>query len=169
MMRASDIIVGFDPSSTVVGYAAISPAGRLVEAGLIEPEDKISGSFVRDMQLCDDVEAVLERMQPAVVLIEWTKGKVGKRHKGRGAGLAVYGTGVGSVGRQCWLWARDRRDVTVEAVLENTWSRRIDKTTRAMATEQFYPELSTVSDPGFDIHDAVGLCRWWIQERKLKI
>lgn len=160
MLNQAGMILGFDPSSMVVGYGAIH-GGHLVEAGLITPESPRAASYDRVMGLCDDVETLLDRLGPAVVLIEWTKGKVGQRHQGHGAGLAVYGTGVGAVALQCRLWARGRRDVTVEPVCENEWTRGVPKRTRAAAIEQLYPELAGVTDPGLDIHDAVGLAEWW--------
>lgn len=142
---------------------------ELVEAGLCEPEDRCAGSYDRVMGLCDDVEALLERIAPAVVLIEWTKGKVGRRHRGNGAGLAVYGAGVGAVTRQVWLWVRGRRGVTVEAVPENDWTRGVPKATRAVAIRQLYPALSTEADHGLDMHDAVGLADWWLRSRLVRL
>ena len=161
------LVLGLDPSSTAIGYGVLTLDGRFVEAGLIEPKPKSAGSWVRDMQMTDDVEMLLARLTPAVVLIEWTKGKVNKnRHRGRGAGLAVYGTGVGSVGRQCWLWARGQRGVTIEAVLENDWTRGVPKDKRQLAVAAGYPQYAPhlAGDKGGDIADAIGMVDWWLRE-----
>ncbi len=166
------VVLALDPSSTVVGYGVLTMSRDLVEAGLCTPMDRHSCSAARVMELCDDVEALLSRIEPSVVLVEWTRGKVGRRHQGRGAGLAVYGAGVGAVLRQVWLWARDEqaygRPVTVEAVAENDWTRGVPKATRALAIRQLYPALAAQQDPGYDMHDAVGLADWWLRNRLVR-
>lgn len=170
--KQNELVVALDPSSTVVGYAVLTMSRDLVEAGLCTPMDRHSCSAARVMELCDDVETLLSRIEPSVVLVEWTRGKVGRRHHGRGAGLAVYGTGVGAVLRQVWLWARDEqaygRPVTVESVTENDWTRGVPKAARAMAIGQLYPALATQQDPGYDMHDAVGLADWWLRSQLVR-
>jgi hypothetical protein len=167
-MSGSGPILSLDPSSTCCGYAVLAADGRLIEAGVVTPVDKAAGSWSRVMEICEDVEALCNRWDPSVVLIEWTKGKVGRRHHGYGAGLAVYGAGVGAVGRQVWLWAARRVDVTVEAVAENTWTRGVPKADRAMAIDQEYPQLAGADDPGLDLHDAVGLAVWWRRQQLVR-
>ena len=138
-----------------------------MQAGVILPDSAKDGSFDRDMVMADEVEALLERERPAVILVEWTKGKVNiNRHKGHGAGLAVYGTGVGSVGRQCWLWSRERPDVQVHAINENDWTRGVPKGQRQLAIASMYPEYAPhlAADTGGDISDAIGLAAWWLRE-----
>jgi hypothetical protein len=166
-MANNDIILGLDPSSTCVGYGVLKLSRNFVEAGILLPEHRSAGSFERDMDLADEVGRLLERLAPSVVLVEWTKGKVGQRHGGLGAGLAVYGTGVGAVGRQVWLWARGRPNVSIEAVLENDWTRGVAKPTRQLGLAALYPEYATslADDPGGDIADGLGLADWWLRER----
>lgn len=166
MSDAGGLVVGLDPSSTVVGYGVLTPSAGFVEAGLLLPDNAKDASWVRVMELCDEVETLLERVQPTVVLIEWTRGKVNRhRHHGAGAGLAVYGTGVGAVGRQCWLWARGKRDVTIEAVLENDWTRGVPKGQRQIAMAATYPQYAPHlgEDGGGDMADAIGLAAWWLR------
>jgi hypothetical protein len=171
--KNGDLVLGLDPSSTVVGYGILTMDRQFVEAGLCLPEDRAAGSFQRVMEMSDDVEALLARIRPAVVLVEWTRGKVHLgRHHGAGAGLAVYGTGVGAVARQVWLWARAEHDygraVTVEAICETDWTRGVPKTARAAAIRTLYPQLSADADPGLDMHDAVGLAEWWLRNRLVR-
>lgn len=171
--KSRELVLGLDPSSTVVGYGVLTMSRQFVEAGLCTPSDRNARSSDRVMELCDDVEALLTRLEPAVVLVEWTRGKVNdRRHRGRGAGLAVYGSGVGATLRQVWLWARDTqaygRGVTVEAICENDWTRGVPKAARAIAIGQLYPELAAQPDPGLDMHDAVGLAEWWLRNRLVR-
>ncbi len=175
------VVLALDPSSTVVGYGVVTMGRELIEAGLCEPEDRHAASYERVMDLCDDVERLCTRILPAVVLVEWTKGKVGQRHHGHGAGLAVYGAGVGAVTDRVRLWCRGRQvdwgvqlgppkipKPTMEAICENTWTRGVPKATRAMAIRQLYPALSAAEDPGMDMHDAVGLADWWLRNRLVR-
>lgn len=105
-------------------------------------------------------------------LIEWTKGKVGKRHHGSGAGLAVYGCGVGAIATECEHWCRLRRprgnpDYVVIPVLENDWTRGVNKEVRQIAIAAEYPDYHISDDPGGDAADAIGLARWWMKEKRL--
>jgi len=162
------LVVGLDPSSTVVGYGVLDMAGRFMEAGLLLPERRGAPSWRRVADLADEVERLLERLRPAVVLVEWSKGKVNvRRHGGRGAGLAVYGAGIGAVGRQCQLWARGRPQVQLEAVLENDWTRGVPKKDRQLAVASIYPQYGAQlgDDPGGDMADGLGLAAWWLRQR----
>lgn len=165
----SQIILAFDPSSTICGYAALDRGGHLIDAGLIRPASRSDGSFERVMAMCDDVSIVLDRVRSGTVLIEWTKGKVGKRHGGLGAGLAVYGTGVGAIARECVRWARDRGSCEVVNILENDWTRGQPKAARQLAIAGLYPEYASHigEDGGGDMSDAIGLASWWLRERNV--
>ena len=161
-------VLALDPSSTIVGYAALRRNASLIEAGVITPPSRAEVSYDRVMSMCDDLEQLLERIQPSVVLVEWTRGKVGqRRHGGLGAGLAVYGTGVGAIGRTAALYARGRPDCEVVYVLENDWTRGVPKDARQAALRSLVPEYAAVDDPGGDIADAIGLARWWLLEQQL--
>jgi len=166
--QPSNIILSLDPSSTIVGYAAVRRTMAVVEAGVITPGSRGEASYARVMGMCDDLEALLERLGPGTILVEWTRGKVGqRRHGGLGAGLAVYGTGVGAIGRQAQLWARGRAGCEVVYVCENDWTRGVPKEARQAALRSLVPEYAGVEDPGGDIADALGLARWWLTEQML--
>jgi len=159
------LLLGLDPSSTVIGYAVMASGGSLVEAGLITPARPSDPSFERVIAMGDDLLSLLDRWRPAVILIEWTKGKVGRRHGGFGAGLAVYGCGVGSAAAFAVLWSR-RRPCEVVPVLENTWTRGVPKAERQRGIAAEYPAYAAqmADDPGGDVSDAIGLCDWWRRE-----
>lgn len=164
------VILSLDPSSTICGYAALRTDGSLVEAAAILPAARADPSFERVVSMGEELARVLKRLKPDVVLIEWTKGKVNVgRHTGLGAGLAVYGCGVGWLGAVVWHWAVGRTQCHVEAVLENDWTRGIPKEQRQLAVTAAYPEYAVhlADDPGGDIADAIGLGGWWIRERQL--
>lgn len=169
MSQQSQIILALDPSSTICGYAAMDRSARLLDAGLIRPVSRSDASFERVMAMADDVSVLLDRWRPGTVLVEWTRGKVGKRHGGLGAGLAVYGTGVGAIGRECVHWARDRGSCEVLPIMENDWTRGQPKASRQLAIAALYPEYSPhiAEDGGGDMADAIGLACWWLRERSV--
>jgi hypothetical protein len=162
------IILGLDPSSTCIGYGALSGSGSLIEAGVIRPPSISAPSFERILAMHDDLVTLLDHLRPGIVLVEWTKGKVGKRHGGLGAGLAVYGCGVGAVGITARQWASGHSGVQVHAVLENTWTRGVPKRERQLAIATEYPSYAEFlhEDIGGDIADGIGLAAWWLAERK---
>jgi hypothetical protein len=83
-----EVLLALDPSSTVVGYAALRRDWSLIEAGLIEPASRSDASIERVRTMGNDLAVLLDRLRPKVVVVEWTKGKVGhRRHGGQGAGL----------------------------------------------------------------------------------
>ena len=159
-------ILSLDPSSTVVGYAAMTARGRLMEAGLIAPECKRDASYARICAMRLDLRGLLDRLKPTIILIEWTKGKVGRRrHAGRGAGLAVYGAGVGAIATECEIWAeRCTPSPQVVPILENDWTRGVRKEDRTLAIKQLYPQYRHADDPGGDVADALGLARWYLRQ-----
>jgi len=98
-----ELVLGLDPSSTICGYAAMGSRREVVSVGWLKPGCRDDNSFERDMAMCDDLITLLEELRPTTILIEWPKGKVHEgRHHGRGAGLAVYGTGVGRLPGRQW-------------------------------------------------------------------
>lgn len=156
-------ILSLDPSSTIIGYAVLDD-GRLRVAGPITPDKRNGPSYDRVRQMGRDLRQVMDSATPDVILIEWTKGKVGKRHLGRGAGLAVYGTGVGHALAIADAWAEDRPGVLVFPILENTWTRRLPKEDRSRIIAQQFPAYRQLDDPGGDVADAIGLAKWWIRQ-----
>lgn len=163
----SDLIISLDPSSTIVGFAAMGMDASLSKAGVITPDRRGAPSYERIRSLRRDLVTVFEQFRPDTILIEWTKGKVGRRHGGYGAGLAVYGCGVGAIATEADHWARDNPPCDVVPIFENDWTRGVPKSARQLAVAEMYPAYSTHQDPGGDIADAIGMAVWWLKERRL--
>lgn len=166
----TDLMLGLDLSSTLTGWAVLHRSGQLLEAGLLRPDGKRDGSWERVCSLSDSLWDLLEQIRPGTILVEWTKGKVGThRHHGLGAGLAVYGCGVGGQAMIARAWAKAHPGVQIEAVLENDWTRGVPKADRTVAIVATYPAYAARAgeDEGGDIADAIGLAAWWIRESGL--
>jgi len=162
----NELILSLDPSSTIVGFAFLRIDAGLVRAGVIEPAKRAEPSYRRILSMRIDLRGLLDEYKPGTILIEWTKGKVGRRHHGRGAGLAVYGCGVGAIATEAEHWA-EANDAEVEAILENDWTRGVPKNTRQIAIANLYQEYRIGNDPGGDIADAIGMAVWWLRRRVL--
>ena len=133
------------------------------------PEQPRTPSYDRIFAMSDDLWQLLDVVRPGTVLVEWTKGKVGKRrHKGRGAGLAVYGAGVGGLGVAARYWIQSKQaDCDLVPILENTWTRGVCKEDRICAVAQQFPSYDPAQDPGGDMGDAIGLAWYWLKQRLL--
>jgi hypothetical protein len=165
--RDPGLVIALDPSSRICGYAVLSRRRALVDAGSITPAARGDASWDRIHGMCDDLVTLLDLHEPGTILIEWTKGKVNKkRHGGLGAGLAVYGCGVGAIARECVRWARTRTGVVVVPIFENDWTRGQPKHDRQLAIAAAYPDYAPhlAADDGGDIADAIGLADWWLKE-----
>lgn len=154
------VIVGIDPSSTTTGYARMTLAGELVDAGrFIAPR---KDTPLRRILYMRQAVAELVRGVPAVV-IEITTGKVAARHRGGGAGLAVYGMAVGAI-----LVEAEHVCDNVLAVTENVWTEGVRKMQRRREIAVMFPAYSAIvkRDPGGDVSDAIGLCLWWLRQHR---
>jgi len=87
----SGTILSIDPSSTQTGWALLDREERLFQAGILTPDKQRSEPQFRIAAMCRDLRQLLDEIEPAVILIEITSGKVGhNRHGGSGAGLGVW-------------------------------------------------------------------------------
>ncbi len=166
-MSPTGPILGLDPSSSCIGWGAVTRSGMLYEAGKITPRHPDDSSWDRIMSMHADLVTLFGQLQPRVIVVEWTKGKVGKRHKGHGAGLAVYGCGVGAAGLAAHLWGLEHPECEVAWVLENTWSGGVPKEKRQLAIATAFPAYAPhlAGDDGGDISDGIGVADWWRIER----
>ncbi|MCK9570135.1 hypothetical protein M0R72_14420 [Candidatus Pacearchaeota archaeon] len=165
------IILGLDPSSTVIGYGALTAGGQFVEGAIILPDSRGDGSFDRIIAMHGELVRLFERLRPSILLVEWTRGKVNtNRHGGLGAGLAVYGCGVGAAALAAWQWSQGHPECRMAAVCENDWTRGVPKKDRQLAIAAAHPEYGAHlgEDGGGDIADGIGLAAWWIQEQKVE-
>lgn len=168
VLSSRGFILGLDPSSTVIGYGIVTWDLRLVDAGLITPAHKTDSSWDRIMAMYADVNTLFESLLPRAIVVEWTRGKVGQRHKGLGAGLAVYGCGVGAAGLAAHLWGLAHPECSIVALCENDWTHGVPKKDRQLAIASAYPDYakSLADDPGGDISDGIGVAECWIKERR---
>jgi hypothetical protein len=125
--------------------------------------------------MADDLRQLLNEFEPGTVLIEITSGKVGhNRHKGSGAGLAVYGMAVGYLWAviDCWLRrlpAEQQKNTEIVLVKENDWTRGVPKADRIAAVAAEFPAYDTAQDPGGDLADAIALGQWYLREYRARL
>lgn len=155
------ILLSIDPSSTCTGYAVLSrPEGRddavLIDAGRLTPEKPRAKAADRIASMVAQVGDLIREHRPTHAAVELPSAHVhrGKR-AGGGAGLAIYGMAVGAVWQGVWglvAW--------VVLVDPNTWTGRVNKTTRARRIEALGIGYRMDQDPGLDGADAIGLGLW---------
>jgi len=174
------IILAIDPSSTRTGYCVMDFKEELLEAGLILPAKITLDAAQRIKCMCDDIDNILQITKPDYVVVEWTSGKVGsKRHKGNGAGLAIYGVSIGAIWITIEHWAAracegDDKPATagkpvVILIDENDWTGGTPKRQRAETIRRLYPTFDFSKDTGGDITDSVGLGRYYIGQKKMEL
>ena len=167
-------LLALDPSSTAIGWCQMGPGCELRSAGVIRPgREHRKTAFDRITDMTSALAALLHYATPSTILIEWTVGKVAGRlkRKSRGAGLAIYGIGVGAATATCQWYAHKRFEieiVEIEAITENTWTRGVPKEARQAWIAGQFKQYRATDDPGGDMADAIGLAQWWLQERKMK-
>ena len=165
----NEVILSLDPSSKAIGWAIMLPPVELVGGGVITPDDKTARSFDRIVNMCESLAELLKEIEPGSILIEWTLGKVGqRRHKGGGAGLSVYGAGVGYAAAICRSYTKAVEGCELIPILENDWTRGVKKRERQLAVIQEYPHYLPDLDPGGDLSDAIGMAVWWLREQRIR-
>ena len=169
------IVFAIDPGSKKTGWAVLGAREKLIQAGLLLPDKQSAAPEFRIHRMCEDLRNLLDELQPAVILIEWTSGKVGrKRHSGGGAGLAIHGAATGALWREVLAWRRvlpaeQQLEVKVELILENTWTRQVPKADRIEAISVMFPQYLPEQDSGGDIADAIGLNVWYQREQAVRL
>lgn len=152
-------ILAFDPSSTRTGYALLTAEAVIVQAGTFKVDEK-ARSEVRILEQCQDAIELLSETIPDHVVIEITSGKVGRRHLGGGAGLAVYGMAVGALVATC-LHAYG--PAGLHLVPENLWTGGRRKRARQLEVAARFPGYKDSDDKGGDVSDAIGLACWFVE------
>lgn len=149
-------ILALDPGSCKTGYALLRDDGTLADAGLLKPDRTRDDANTRIAAMHRGLLEVLKEHKPTQVVIEDTSGKVGGRHGGRGAGLAIHGKAVGYL-----ICAVKAAGYAPACVLENDWARKTPKATRQARVAATFRQYRPESDPGGDVADAIGLADWW--------
>ena len=150
-------VLSIDPSSTCMGYAVMTEAKALVDCGLLKPLRTRDPANARIETMVGEAVRLAQEMKPTRILIEDTSGKVGRRHRGNGAGLAVHGKSIG------WLVGRlFPLGIPITLVPENDWTNGVQKARRQqIVAVAFRPQYQAAQDKGGDAADAIGLARWW--------
>lgn len=158
------ILAAFDPSSTAVGYCFSTGPARdhVLDAGVIKPNPgctKTAEQRIRSMLI--DVRKLMAEHQPGTAVIEKPSKHVhgDQKHKGAGAGLAIYGMGVGAV----WATVEAALGADVTMIDPNAWTRGHRKSRRA-AVIRVTHGLSAEKDTGADCADAIELSQWWWEQ-----
>jgi Holliday junction resolvasome RuvABC endonuclease subunit len=136
----------------------------LLDAGKALPDRTRDDSDARIDAIVTDLLELVREYRPECIVIEGTSGKVSARHKGAGAGLAIYGQAVGEVRR-----AMKVTGIRVVMVKENEWTRGCAKKFhRQVWCESAYPKrYDREKDKGGDVADAIKLGRWWLEVQRL--
>ena len=171
-------LLAIDPSSTRTGYAVMDDGSvggtvggppALIDCGYLTGRRKKDGYMTRIRAMGEDLDALLREHAPGVIVIEVSSGKVGRRHGGGGAGLAVYGTAVGWLARACFDWIA-RSGGVLCPIEENEWTRGEAKRVRAGRIAAIYPAWAAAlaADTGHDVADAIGLGVWWFNQKPIE-
>ena len=170
-----DIVFSLDPGSIRSGWALMKPPEQIIKAGLLLPDKQTALSEFRIGAMCHSLWQLLNLWMPKTILLEWTSGKIGKRHgSGGGAGLAIHGAATGALWREvlAWLsWQPPENQIGTNVILvrENDWTRGVPKKERAVAIACMFQEYKPEQDPGGDIADAIGLAAWWMREHRIRL
>jgi Holliday junction resolvasome RuvABC endonuclease subunit len=155
-------ILSLDPSSTLTGYALMS-GDSIVSAGLLKPHKRSAPARERVRHMAADLRVLIGELKPDRIVIEVSSGHVSKRHRGSGAGLAVYGYAVGFLSSVAHEGGRE-----VAEVEENEWTRGVPKPRRVQTIAALYPSYRMDRDKGGDMADAIGLGRWYGRTMRMK-
>lgn len=165
----AEYVVSIDPSSTCTGYAVFClNTGELVEAGRIKPKTS-DETTKRVKSITDDIAELLLKHRPTEIIIEYVSQHVNvNRHKGKGAGLAVYGFAVGAIWETAMEWWYQFPGILQPRLITpERWTKGVPKQRRMDTIELRYPKYDRKKDRGGDVADAIGLGLWWLAERKL--
>jgi len=165
-------ILSIDPGSRRSGWAVLTLREQLLQAGVLTGDKTADPAEFRIAAQCHDLRRLLDEWQPGMVLIEWSSGHAGRRrHKGGGAGLAVYDIAIGALWQVAVAWSTSggphERQTRVRCIEENVWACRTPKEDRIAAIAQRLRAYRPEDDPGGDIADAIGLGLWWTKQQSL--
>lgn len=162
----TEIVLALDPSITCTGYVLMNQDGdNLIAGGLIKPKHRHE-RMKKITCICDCVEKLIREYNPDVAVVEVTTGKVNRaRHKGGGAGLAVYGMCVGAV----WQKLVSIKTIKTVTVYENDWTPgKGGKVRRRLDCSVMFPGLyDYTKDPGGDMADAIMIGQWYFAKRNI--
>lgn len=173
-VRSPIILLAIDPSTTRTGYALMTSAVDVIDAGYLKPKRAKDPAFVRLDDMIEDLTdialpAEAGQVMPTHGVIEVPSGKpgVGSRAGAR-ASLAIYGFAAGA------MWQCLQCKLTTRRIDEIEWTHGVPKAKRQMIVSAMFPAYRAVIalDTGGDVADAIGVGQYWFtvreRERSLK-
>lgn len=159
-------LLALDPSSTRTGYAIMESPDTVVEAGYLRGRTS-DQALDRILRIERELTALFFVNSLRWCVIEIPSGKVGARHGGGGAGLAVYGMAVGIL---LGFVNSSLCGGKADTVTETVWTRGVPKAKRRQLIAAQFPMYRRIMsrDSGGDVSDAIGLGQWWFHDRKLR-
>lgn len=170
------LILALDPSTTRTGYAVMSAADKIVDAGYLAPRRTRDDVEARIDAMVDGLAELCEEHWPRSIIIEVPSGRPGAGSKAGAQGrLAIYGMAVGELRRAAkelvdWHARAPRGEPGVVSVNEREWTRGRTKVQRqALIAQQFKAYAQHVArDRGGDVADAIGIGQWWFTRGRLR-
>ena len=165
-------ILALDPSSTRTGYAVMTGAESVEEAGYLRPSRTRDKPEARIDAMCDDLGELLETHKPQRAVIEVPSGRPGKGAKRGATGqLATYGVAVGELRRVCKdmlpaLQTGSWSAPLVKSVTEREWTHGRTQASRRRWAASVWPAYreSMAKDSGADVADALLIGEWWFNQ-----
>lgn len=140
---------------------------RLIKAAAFLPDKDKHPPLMRIETMLVDLAHTLQSFNPDVIVIEVPSSHVNKkRHKGGGAGLAIYGLAVGHIRREClaFVAGTDKQLIDVDS---QDWTQGTTKYHRQGIVACQFPQYIPSEDPGGDVADAIALGVWYLTMRKV--
>ena len=169
--RGAKVGIFVDPGSYATGWCAAIPQPdygvKILAAGEIGFQFKhAKHPYHRITDIRNGLARLMNSMtpSPSLYLIEVTSGKVNKRrHKGGGAGLAIFGVAVGALWQMGLMWKPEdgSEPPVVMPVTENQWKGSFGKLKSVRVAEKYSDEYDPQVDPEFNIADAIALAVWY--------
>lgn len=162
--KAGPFVLAIDPSSTRTGYAMMDNRAKLIEVGLLLPNNPRGDPWMRTLDMVDEFRKLLEAHRPEHVVIE-VPTHTHRRQFGKPGNLIVYSMAVGAFCMAAYLHPYGN----THRVPANVWTEGKAKARRQAVIFLLYSAYQPKRDPGLDMADAIGLGRWWIDQWRANV
>jgi len=163
------MILSLDPSLTRTGWTVLGFEGGVLAAGVIRPDRRARSVDDRIESIVGQLGHLLMETSPEEIVIEVPSGHAHRgRHRGGGAGLAIYGRAVQAVVQECRAYCLAHQRI-LRTATETEWIRglggKLTKDARKAIVATMVPDYRSAKDPGGDIADAIRIGQWWARQR----